>query len=116
MDFYGQLKMLEPFGEGNPEPVFGIGDVVFSDIRTLGQDGRHASFSFSNRAIPRAVWWNAGDRVDDLRAHSAGRFDILFTLTLSDYGESEHIELRLVDVRPHRFSSNQTDEMKGDAQ
>ena len=116
MDFYDQLKMLEPFGEGNPEPVFGISDVVFSDIRTLGLDGRHASFSFSNRTIPRAVWWNAGDRVEDLRAHSAGRFDILFTLTLSDYGESEHIELRLLDARPHRFSSTQTNEMKGDTQ
>ncbi len=116
MDFYDQLKMLEPFGEGNPEPVFGISDVVFSDIRTLGLDGRHASFSFSNRTIPRAVWWNAGDRVEDLRAHSAGRFDILFTLTLSDYGESEHIELRLLDARPHRFSSTQANEMKGDTQ
>ena len=114
MDFYDQLKKLEPFGEGNPEPIFGISDVVFSDIRTLGQDGRHASFSFSNRAIPRAVWWNAGERVDDLRAHSAGRFDVLFTLTLSAYAENEHIELRLVDARPHRFSSLQTNEKKGD--
>ena len=105
--FYDQLKMLEPFGEGNPEPVFGVRDVAFADIRLLGQDGRHASFTFSNRAMPRAVWWNAGQRADELRAHSAARFDVLFTLFLSDYGENEHLELRLTDVRPHRFESRQ---------
>lgn len=105
LEFYEQLKMLEPFGEGNPEPIFGIRDVVFSDIRILGQEGRHAAFSFSNRAIPRAVWWNAGQRADELRAHSAGRFDILFTIVLSDFGESEHLELRINDVRPHRFEA-----------
>lgn len=104
LEFYEQLKQLEPFGEGNPEPIFGIRDVVFSDIRLLGLEGRHAAMTFSNRAIPRAVWWNAGPRADELRAHSAGRFDILFTIVFSDFGESEHLELRIVDVRPHRFS------------
>ena len=103
LDFYRQLSRLEPFGEGNPEPVFGIRDVAFSDIRLLGQEGRHAAFAFSNRAIPRAVWWNAGARTEQLRAHSAGRFDILFTLVLSDFGEDEHLELRIADVRAHRF-------------
>jgi single-stranded-DNA-specific exonuclease len=104
IDFYNQLKMLEPFGEGNPEPVFGIRDVAPTDIKLLGLDGRHIAFSFSNRAIPRAVWWNNGSRADELRAHSAARFDILFTLMVSAFGESEHLELRLTDMRPHRFA------------
>ena len=101
MDLYGELQMLEPFGEGNPEPLFGIRDVTLSSIRILGADGRHASFEFHNRDIPRAVWWNAGERIDELRSHSAGRFDIIFTIFLSDYGPTPRLELSLLDIRPH---------------
>ncbi|MBQ6338467.1 MAG: single-stranded-DNA-specific exonuclease RecJ [Kiritimatiellae bacterium] len=98
----GELTRLEPFGEGNPEPVFGLQDVAFADIRPMGIDGRHVSFSFVNRSIPRAVWWNHGCDAEELRAHAAARFDLLFTLLASDYGPDGPVpELRLVAVRPH---------------
>ena len=96
------LSRLEPFGEGNPEPVFGLRNVAFADIRPIGIDGRHVSFSFVNRSIPRAVWWNHGCDADELRAHAAARFDLLFTLQTSDYGPDGPVpELRLVGVKPH---------------
>ena len=36
---------------------------------------------------------------DELRAHSAAAYDMVFTLEASDYME-RHVELRLVDVMP----------------
>ena len=97
-----ELSRFEPFGEGNPEPVFGIQNVAFADIRPMGADGRHVSFTFADRSIPRAVWWNHGADADELRRHSSARFDLLFTLQKSDYGmEGPVPELRLVAVRPH---------------
>lgn len=94
------LQRLEPFGEGNPEPVFGLSNISFSDIRPIGA-GRHAVFNFVNRLIPRAVWWGHGPDVESLRAKGTSRFDILFTVTTSDYGgEPLHVELRLVALRP----------------
>ena len=98
----GDLSRLEPFGEGNPEPVFGLQNVAFADVRPMGADGRHVSFTFANRSIPRAVWWNHGCDAEELRAHAAARFDLLFTLQSSDYGLDGPVpELRLVNVRPH---------------
>ena len=101
LDLCRDLEKLEPFGEGNPEPVFGIQNVAFADIRPMGIDGRHVSFTFANKSIPRAVWWNHGCDAEELRAHAAARFDLLFTLQTSDYGPDGPVpELRLVDVRP----------------
>lgn len=94
------IRRLEPFGEANPEPVFGLKGVYFSDARPIGMDGRHASFSFAGRNVPRAVWWGHGADAEIIRAHAAMRYDVLFTLTSSDYGtELPHVELRIVAIR-----------------
>ena len=98
MELYDALRVLEPFGEGNPEPVFGLRGVCFSDAKPIGAEGQHATFAFVNKAIPRAVWWNQGRDVEAIRAHDVPR-DVLFTLMESGYGGDPHLELKLLDVR-----------------
>ena len=98
MELYDALRVLEPFGEGNPEPVFGLRGVRFSDAKPIGAEGQHATFAFVNKAIPRAVWWNHGADVEAIRAHDVPR-DVLFTLLESDYGGDPHLELKLLDAR-----------------
>lgn len=95
-----EILALEPFGEGNPEPVFGLQGVLFSEVKPLGVDGKHLSIVLRRSGL-RAIRWNAGDMVEKLRAESAVPHDILFTLTVSDYSE-RHVELRLVDLRLSR--------------
>lgn len=98
------LTRLEPYGEGNPEPVFGLRGVYFQDVRPLGADGRHLAAVIGTSARRtstserfRAVWWNHGDRVDEFRAQSAAPHDVRFALVVSDYGE-RHADLRLSAV------------------
>lgn len=99
MELHEALSAMEPFGEGNPEPVFGIRGVLFSDVRLMGENGKHASFSFSDRRIPRATWWNHGCEAEDIRERSASRFDVTFTLDVSDWGgEEPHLELRIRQI------------------
>lgn len=93
------VQKIEPCGEANPEPLFGMRAVRFADVRPLGAEGRHLVATFRDKSIPKAIWWNRGDRVDELRAHSAAAYDMVFTLEASDYME-RHVELRLVDVMP----------------
>ncbi len=90
------LQSLEPFGEANPEPVFGFRGVKFSDVRPLGSDGRHLSAVLRSSGL-RAVWWGHGEFVEQLRSSCASPHDITFTLAISEYGE-RHAELRLVSV------------------
>ena len=90
------LQLLEPFGEGNEEPVFGLRGVSFSDVRSLGSDGRHLAVQLRGSGL-RAVWWGRGDLVESLRASGFATHDISFTIAISDYGE-RHAELRLVSM------------------
>ena len=98
LELYDALRVLEPFGECNAEPVFGLRGVRFSDVKPIGAEGQHATFAFVNKSIPRAVWWNHGADVEAIRAHDVPR-DVLFTLLESDYGGDPHLELKLLDVR-----------------
>ena len=99
------LTRLEPFGEGNPEPVFGLRGVLLRDVRPLGAGGQHLSARISapDARTPqadelRAVWWRGGDRVEPLRTAGAAPHDVRFTLGVSDYGE-RHVELLLRSVK-----------------
>ena len=99
MELAGEISKMAPFGEGNPEPVFGLRNVVFSDVRLMGDKGRHAAFSFSDRRIPRATWWNRGSDAERIRAKSSSPFDVTFTLDVSDWGgEEPHVELRIREI------------------
>lgn len=35
------LEAMEPFGEGNAEPVFAVQDAIIADMRPVGSDGTH---------------------------------------------------------------------------
>ena len=94
-----EIGLLEPFGEGNREPVFGLRGVTFADAKPMGAEGKHLAVT----VIPdperrsnsfRAVWWNHSDLVERLRAEGSRPHDVTFSLTISDYGE-RHVELRL---------------------
>lgn len=102
---YADLRRLEPFGEGNPEPVFGLRGVTLREVRVMGVEGRHLSLAFVNRDVPRAIWWGHGGRAEDLRKHAARPYDVFFTLTTSGFDSVlPHLELRVVDLRPTSFS------------
>ena len=92
-----EVHMMEPFGEGNEEPLFCIRGAYMNSVRTLGMDGKHLSIEFKDRSIPKAVWWAHGDMVEELRKNSSRPIDVLFHIEISDYG-SRHVELRLVDL------------------
>lgn len=96
LDLAESLQLMEPFGEGNEEPLFGIRGVSFSDVRSLGADGRHLAVQLRGSGL-RAVWWGRGDLVEPLRASSFAAHDIAFTIAISDYGE-RHAELRLASI------------------
>lgn len=44
-DFMEELKQLEPFGTGNPKPVFAQRNMTFLSMRIMGKNGDMAKFS-----------------------------------------------------------------------
>ena len=96
LELADELKLLEPFGAGNEEPVLGIREAYLSDIRPLGGDGRHLVATLRDSGL-RTVFWNGGDLVEPLRASGASPHTLRFHLAASDYGE-HHAELHLLSI------------------
>lgn len=49
-DFLKELELLEPFGTGNPKPVFAQKDLKFLSIRIMGKNRNMAKFSVEDDA------------------------------------------------------------------
>jgi len=49
--FLGQYELLEPFGCGNPEPVFDLCDAIPQEIRTFGRQGDHLGFVLRDNGV-----------------------------------------------------------------
>ena len=92
------LAMLEPYGEGNLEPLFRMRNVRIARIRSLGMSGRHLALEFADCGIKRGVWWNCADAMDRIAACREKPVEMLFHAGLSDYGQ-RHVEIKIVDLR-----------------
>lgn len=87
------IARMEPFGEGNKEPVFLFRGASLSDVRFLGLEAKHLAFTANGF---KGVWWGHGDLVEELRSVT-DPVDITFTVEISTYGEP-HVELRPVEI------------------
>ncbi len=67
-----ELDRLEPFGEGNPEPLFALRGVQVESARPVGAEGRHLAMSLRLGAQRlRAFGPRLGHRLEALRAAQA---------------------------------------------
>ncbi len=89
-----ELRRMEPYGEGNPEPRFRLEGVYLKEVRPMGAEGKHLALSIG---AVRGVWWGHGAEAEELRARSASPVDIDFTIEVSEYG-TRHAEFRVVGM------------------
>lgn len=87
------LVMCEPYGVGNPGPVFHYGKQIPDNVRKMGRDGAHLSFSVENT---RCVGFQWGSRMEEV---SSGEISLLATPKNNTFRDETHIELNLVDLK-----------------
>ena len=63
VELLDELSQLEPFGEGNPEPVFELDKMRVMATRTVGSDGQHLQITLRdiNGATFKTVAFSAPD-------------------------------------------------------
>jgi len=92
-----EITRLEPFGPGNPQPVFEAHGVqVVSPPRVLKE--KHLKFRVqqASRWLD-CVWWGAGHRAADL--FPGDRVSLAFTLSENTYNNNTQVQLTLRDLR-----------------
>ncbi|MFP5264974.1 MAG: single-stranded-DNA-specific exonuclease RecJ [Blastocatellia bacterium] len=92
-----ELTRLEPFGPGNPQPVFeSHGAQVVQAPRVLKE--KHLKFRVQqgSRWLD-CVWWGAGERANDI--FPGDRVSLAFTISENTYNNNTQVQLSLKDLK-----------------
>ena len=89
------LRRMEPFGVGNPQPVFITRDVHITDARTMGSDAQH--FRLKLRA-GGATWEAVAFRQEWVPGTKQAH--IIYTMNVDHWNGNQRIRLTLLDYAP----------------
>ncbi|HHX58679.1 MAG TPA: single-stranded-DNA-specific exonuclease RecJ [Candidatus Moranbacteria bacterium] len=99
-DLVNQLSQLEPFGEGNPEPIFLTRNLTVSDLRLVGNGEKHLKLILSdgepdtNRLS--AIGFRLADNYANLKIND--KIDLVFTLQKNQWNGIESIQAKIIDL------------------
>jgi single-stranded-DNA-specific exonuclease len=93
------LSALEPFGLGNPRPIFHAHPVEIIDGPRVLKD-RHLRMTFRQEGrVFRGIAWRAAARAEFLDAHRAG-LALAFSLDRDEYQGETYVQLTMADAKP----------------
>lgn len=89
------LAQLEPYGNGNPEPVFCVQNVHVLSRRTMGADAQHVRYTLEDNG-GRTLQMVAFNKASQFSADVGEHVDIWFNLTLNEWQGRRSVEGRLL--------------------
>jgi single-stranded-DNA-specific exonuclease len=96
-ELVGELNALEPYGAGNPRPVFMARNLcIVSEPRLIGQ--RHLKFAVAGpKGRPlETIWWNAAERLSTVK----NGVEMAYTVETSNFTGETFLQLSVQDARP----------------
>jgi len=94
-DLWERMKDFEPYGLGNPEPVFATRHVSATDVRRIGKDQKHLKFRIQSPTID-AIGFNMGDLYLQLNTNKT--VDIAYTIDMNEWNGNRTIQLKIKDI------------------
>lgn len=96
LDTIISLKVLEPFGEKNPVPVFVYKNIKIDSIRTLGE-GKHLKLNFKdNQVVYDAIGFNLGYLKEEFNC--GDKVDVVHNLEINKFNNIEKVQLNVKDI------------------
>ncbi len=98
LDQVEHLSQLEPYGAGNPRPVFALLGATVDAVQSVGQ-GRHLKLRLSKGTCRfDAIFFSV--TAEECGAAAGSRVDAAFYLQANTFRGSTTLQLQLIDVRP----------------
>jgi len=95
------IRKLEPFGAGNPSPVFLAKNVEMKNLRLMGKTKEHARFTAQQEGGRiEAVAFGMAEALTALEDDEAPRIDIACEIHTNNWNGQNELELRVLDARP----------------
>ena len=97
------LSQLEPYGSGNPRPVFALLGATVDSLQTVGQ-GRHLKLRLSKGTCRfDAIFFSA--TAESCGVSTGSRVDAAFYLQANSFRGQTTLQLQLIDIRPSLTAS-----------
>ena len=98
--FYNVIRYLEPFGPGNPRPLFATRNLInHRDTRVVGKTGEHLRLDVTDRAY--AITGIAFGRADMAQHIQNGNaVDICYELDENTFNNRTSIQMMAQDIKP----------------
>jgi single-stranded-DNA-specific exonuclease len=95
-NFINEISMLEPFGTGNPEPVFKLTGLRVEEVTRVGPSGNHMRLQLksSGRNV-NAMWFRMGEA----SINPGEIVDMAANLRLEEWQGRKYIKLMAKDIR-----------------
>jgi len=100
-DLMNELKKMEPFGEGNREPVFLAKNIFVVDCKICGNGSKHLKLSLrGNDNSPKifdSIGFGFGNKFPNIK--NGDNIDIVFNLKEDNWNGNKKIQMNLIDLR-----------------
>lgn len=105
-NFIDKISLLEPFGFGNPSPLFALNNCEVSGVRPIGKEKNHTMFTVKkdNLEIRNCVWFNSDDVFNEIA--SVSHVDIAFKLKLETYKDRYMYKMYVEDIQLPKKEDN----------
>lgn len=100
------LSLLEPFGAGNPTPLFGLYNMTLRDIREIG-GGKHLRLTLS-RGESTVYALRFSTTLAEFAYNVGDVVDLAVTLDINTYNNYENLSIFIRDMR---FANREEEEM-----
>lgn len=93
MSLVTKIKKLEPFGLGNPRPVFCLKNQAVNSLRTLSE-GKHLKFKVDDIDV---IGFDFGHLISVIK--DGDKIDLAFTLEENIWQGNSNLQLKLIDLK-----------------
>jgi single-stranded-DNA-specific exonuclease len=100
LNLLDELAGFEPYGAGNPKPVFVTKDLVIRDEPFVMKD-KHLKFWLQNNEGKRfeAVWWDGVERSKGRTLSAGSRIEIAYTPEANTWNGNTRLQLVVEDLK-----------------
>ena len=98
------LQMLEPYGVGNPVPLFIVRNASVVDINGVSE-GKHTKLILGNGKITHSAMYFSNSP-ESLGIYAGDKVDILFSIDINEWQDRKNVQLIIRDLKPSQLQSD----------
>ena len=100
-DLVDDLKKMEPFGQGNKEPVFVLKNLIIQNLKWVGNGEKHLKLFFKPESkIPKifeAIGFSMLEKFGNLKVGE--KINLLFNLSQDEWNGNKKIQMKIIDLK-----------------